>query len=287
MRKPWTSLLTILIVLPALAASTPAIRGTFALQGESAKAEGYLTARAIGSDLLVRRLNTWMTPLASAAAIRTYDVDMTKLLHMIIVSDDFSTFLHVHPVLGQDGHFLLDQRFPEEGLYHIYIDARPTGLGQQVFRFDLDLGASTAKGSRDLSERGTTAWAGPYVVRISTDTLAIGSESHLVIHILKDGKPAADLHPYLGALAHAVFLNAEDLSYVHAHPSALSAPEENGGATGAAMEMKPLLDSSSSSPDMQLHVALREPGTYKLWLQFRGGDQLYVATFILAVRATT
>jgi hypothetical protein len=26
------------------------------------------------------------------------------------------------------------------------------------------------------------------------------------IHIFKDGKPAGDLHPYLGALAHAVFL---------------------------------------------------------------------------------
>jgi hypothetical protein len=287
MHKRWASLLAILIVLPGVAAGTLAIRGTFALQGQSVKAEGYLTAEEIGNDPLNRRLDTWMTPLASAAAIRTYDVDMTKLLHMIIVSDDFRTFLHVHPVLGQDGHFLLNQRFPDPGLYHIYIDARPTSFGQQVFRFDLDLEGSAAKASRDLSERGTTALAGPYLVRISSDTLVIESESHLVIHILKDGKPAADLHPYLGALAHAVFLNAGDLSYVHAHPLPILASGRNSGGIGTTMGMKPLPDSASSSPDMQLHVALREPGTYKLWLQFRGGNRLYVAAFVLTARATT
>ena len=164
-------------------------------------------------------------------------------------------------------------------MYHIYIDARPTSFGQQVFRFDLDLGGSAAEASRALGERGTTALAGPYLVRISSDTLAIGRESHLVIHILKDGRPAADLHPYLGALAHAVFLNAEDLSYVHAHPLPVSVSGEKSGTPGA-MEMKALPDSASSSPDMQLHMALHEPGTYKLWLQFRGGNRLYVATFV-------
>ncbi|MGC1335303.1 MAG: hypothetical protein WA812_07975 [Candidatus Cybelea sp.] len=287
MKKPWAPLVAILLVLPALTAANPAIRGTFALQGQSPKAEGYLTAGELSSDPLNRRLDTWMTPLGSGVAIRTYDVDMTKLLHMIIVSDDFRTFLHVHPVLGPSGHFLLNQRFPDQGLYHIYIDARPTGFGQQVFRFDLGLGGAAARASRDLGERGTTTRAGPYFVSISTDTLAIGSESHLVIHILKDGKPASDLHPYLGALAHAVFLNAGDLSYVHAHPLPLSASGEKSGPTGTAMGMKPLPDSASSSPNMRLHVALREPGTYKLWLQFRGGNGLYVATFVLTARTTT
>ncbi|MGA8384081.1 MAG: hypothetical protein WB687_02220, partial [Candidatus Cybelea sp.] len=126
MQKPWAPLVTILLVLPALTAANPAIRGTFALQGQSPKAEGYLIAGELSNDQLNRRLDTWMTPLGSGAAIRTYDVDMTKLLHMIIVSDDFRTFLHVHPVLGPSGHFLLNQRFPDQVLYHIYIDARPT-----------------------------------------------------------------------------------------------------------------------------------------------------------------
>jgi len=40
-------------------------------------------------------------------------------------------------------------------------------------------------------------------------------------------------------------------------------------------------DSASSPPDMVLHVSVKEPGTYKLWLQFRGGNQLYIAPFVL------
>jgi hypothetical protein len=32
---------------------------------------------------------------------------------------------------------------------------------------------------------------------------------------------------------------------------------------------------------MVLHVSVKEPGTYKLWLQFRGGSQLYIAPFVL------
>ena len=49
----------------------------------------------------------------------------------------------------------------------------------------------------------------------------------------------------------------------------------------AGMEMPSLPDSASVSPDMALHVTVREAGTYKLWLQFRGGATLYVAPFVL------
>jgi hypothetical protein len=33
-----------------------------------------------------------------------------------------------------------------------------------------------------------------------------------------------------------------------------------------------------------LHATLRKPGEYKLWLQFRGGDALYVAPFVVIGR---
>jgi hypothetical protein len=46
--------------------------------------------------------------------------------------------------------------------------------------------------------------------------------------------------------------------------------------------MPDLPDSASVSGDMMLHIALREAGTYKLWLQFRGaGDKLYIAEFTI------
>ncbi|MBD5636030.1 MAG: hypothetical protein IAI49_16295, partial [Candidatus Eremiobacteraeota bacterium] len=54
------------------------------------------------------------------------------------------------------------------------------------------------------------------------------------------------------------------------------------GAGGAAAT--PLPENAPSSPDMLLHVAVHEPGTYELWLQFRGGGALEVAPFLLHAR---
>jgi hypothetical protein len=46
--------------------------------------------------------------------------------------------------------------------------------------------------------------------------------------------------------------------------------------------MPELPDGASVSGEMMLHIALWEPGTYKLWLQFRGAnDKLYVAEFTI------
>jgi hypothetical protein len=39
-----------------------------------------------------------------------------------------------------------------------------------------------------------------------------------------------------------------------------------------------------SSRDMMIDVELHEPGTYKLWLQLRGGGQLYIAPFVLTAQ---
>jgi hypothetical protein len=114
----------------------------------------------------------------------------------------------------------------------------------------------------------------------------------VIVHIRKSGKPAHDLHPYLGALAHAVLLDTKDLSYVHVHPMPLGSGSmgsmpgmEMSNMSGmGGMDMTPLPDSATSSPDMELHLHLRDAGTYKLWLQFRGGTSLYFAPF--AITAT-
>ncbi len=288
-RTFWMAALS--LAFPLVAGAAAPLLGRFALQGGTPHVEGYLLATQTGSNSLNRHLDTWMTRNGSATAIRSYQIDMTKYLHMIAISDDFRVFLHVHPILGHDGHFLLDQSFPSPGLYHIYVDAHPERFGQQVFRFEVNLGGPASPVARDLGETRPASEVGPYTVRISSNSLSTKNESRIVVHILKNGKPATDLHPYLGALAHAVFINAEDLSYVHAHPMQLSASNTDANGKMAMMTspenmtMRTSLPPSAiSSPNMLLHVALREPGTYKLWLQFRGGSNLYVAPFVLSAR---
>jgi hypothetical protein len=100
----------------------------------------------------------------------------------------------------------------------------------------------------------------------------------LVATIAKGGKPATDLQPYLGGAAHAVFIGATDDSYVHVHPMAGTDMSPMSMDMG---EMKDLPDSAKVNPAMMLHVVAPKAGRYKLWFQFRGGGQLYVAPFVL------
>jgi len=44
---------------------------------------------------------------------------------------------------------------------------------------------------------------------------AAGQEAQLTLHLLRDKKPAPDLAPFLGVAAHAAFIDASDLTYIH------------------------------------------------------------------------
>ena len=261
------------ILASAGAAKTTNVAGSFALQGGAEETRAYLNGNRF-----------WMTTMTGRAPIRSYDVDMTKYLHAIVISDDFRQFSHVHPSLGAGGSFDFANLLPRGGSgYHLYTDATPRGIGQQVFRFDLG-DRKSPEPALDLSETATSAHVGPYVVRID-GSLNSGASSILTIYVTKSGKPALDLHPYLGALAHAVFIDARDLTYVHVHPMQIDASGMHMDMPEQDMDAMPALrDGSISAPDMMLHVRLSEAGTYKLWLQFRGGNQIYVAPFVLQAR---
>lgn len=284
-RRELFAWLMVVLALPAAAAFASSIPGSFALQGGAPGAQATLQMTARGTAETSQHLDFSMTRGPGEAALRSYQTELTKKLHVIIVNDDLSVFQHVHPHLLANGHFVLDERFPGPGRYHIYADATPAGLEQQVFRFDVNLGARAGEHVRTLAPAGPQVAAGPYVVTLSSTHLTVNRPERIDIHISRQGKPARDLHPYLGVAAHAVMVQADDLSYVHAHSMA----EKSGGAMGG-MDMgeaapAPAAGTSgmkaSVGPDSMLHIMLREPGKYRLWLQFEGADGLYVAPFVV------
>jgi len=263
------------------------LAGTFALSGAVATTSATLVAQPLPRDPLDVRLDIVLRRAAGGSVVRRYDVDMTKLLHLVIVSDDFKTFLHVHPRLGNDGRFTLLQRFPRPALYHAYADTTPHGLGHQVFRFDLSVSGGRLAHARALAPTGPRVRAGPYTVVLDRVRLRAGADNHVIVRVLAGATPAPDLHPYLGALAHAVLLSGATLSYAHVHPVALRAgasPTPRAAMPGMdmpGMDMPALATGTHVDPDMLLNVGVGRPGPYKLWLQFQGGNRIYVAPFTL------
>ena len=272
-------LLSAFLLLNPISSRALTLKGDASLQGYPIQTEGFLKATPMPGNSLDQHLDIWMTLPKSMTPIKQFQVEMTKKVHVVIVSDDFKTFLHIHPTLTPSGHFLITQQFPTPGTYFVYADALPNDMNHQVFRFKINVGHPSLPSPRDLPKTGMGVETGPYEVDLSTVRIHSGRMEMVDVQVLENGKPATDLHPYLGAPAHAVFLNANDLSYVHVHPM-------GADMMNTSMDMsKPMPELPENAPvssDMMLHIALREAGTYKLWLQFRGaGDKLYVAAFTI------
>jgi cytochrome oxidase Cu insertion factor (SCO1/SenC/PrrC family) len=263
----------------ALGSSKPKVATTFSEQSASAGSrpfQGRLTLVGAG---LQRRLDLLEFDRSPSDPFRSYDIDMTKLVHLIVVSDDLLDFQHLHPVLGADGHFRLTIAFPRATTYHLYADATPTGRANGVIRFDVPIGHETSA-SRPSSVSSDEAHAGPYVVRVSAVHVAARQDVPLLFSIQHGGLPATDLHPYLGAYAHVIAIGVSDLSYQHAHPMTPGMMD-----MGESAQMAAPLDPSATVPaTMTVHVRFPRSGLFRIWIQFRGGSSVFAAPFVVEAR---
>jgi hypothetical protein len=225
-------------------------------------------------------LDAW--EVRDGRTVTAYDIDMTKIMHMIVVSDDLTDFAHVHPELGHNGHLTIDLPLPQRpGGYHVYIDGRPSGVGRQVFRFDLP--SPIAPIARVPHAAGDAVNVGPYTVKISPTKIPIGEIATVSVSILKNGRPANDLHPYLGVMAHGVFIGMKNLAYMHAHGMSAAmldmAADDCGDSMMAAMTPMPPNLNIGNSFDVEILAPSEQP--YNFWLQFVGGKTVYTAPFLV------
>lgn len=252
--------------------------GTFALLGGSPQIVSKLWADPGPGENTTLKVRQFQR---TGAPILGYQIDMQRLMHLVVVRDDFAMFAHLHPEFDTTtGTFR--QSFEEEPhhRYYVYADTTPNGIGQQVFRFTL--GASSAQGSPvvDTTPKATAA-APPYSVTLGAAEIAARRPQMLTISVFEGGKPARDLGTYLGAAAHAVLINTQTLTYVHLHPTVRGAPSM-AMASGSGMNMGA---AAAAGPLMEMSLPALPAAPYKLWLQFRGvGDGIYTAPFTLLVR---
>ncbi|MBK3437507.1 hypothetical protein [Pseudomonas sp. MF7448] len=261
--------------MPSMAAQE-SIKGTFALPGESEKAVGALIVNETGP--LTRELSIAFTDKATGQPIVQFDEELTQRLHVLATDSHFTSFIHEHAAkLGADGRFKVAMKFPRPGTYYVYADAVPSGLGQQVVRFEVPVqgGSDAVAQAPAKPEQGSD---GPYTVKLDTSALRAGSESMMSLTVLKDGKPAQDLDTYLDVAAHAVLVSTDELDYVHAHAMAAQAAHGGHGDHG---------DPGAVSAQLMLHAKPAHAGPYALWIQFKGGDKIRTVPFLVTVPAAS
>jgi len=299
--------------LPLAAHAAETLTGAYALPDGRPKVGATLVATPGRSG--VEMLDIAMTQLGKQHPVAKYDTELSKQLHVIAISSDFRTFVHEHADRpAANGHFRVAVPLPHPGLYHVYAGGVPSGIGQQVMRFELNVGGAPAQpppATPAPSPSPFEAADGRYTARFDPFELRAGQESQLSLHLSRDGKPAPDVTPFLGVAAHAVFIGAADLTYVHVHVHATPAAAPDTGGTGASMQRDlagtaaaapaghqsmagmempdgdamppPLRAGAQVPPDLTLHVLAPKAGTYLLWIQFTAGGKVQTVPFVVAV----
>ncbi|AGH47737.1 hypothetical protein SKP52_20355 [Sphingopyxis fribergensis] len=266
---------------PSFAAEAP-LSGAFALPGITEKVTAELTVRETGP--LARELVIAFTDKMTGQPVTQFDEELARELHLLATDSAFSTFVHEHPEKpGPDGRFRIEVRFPKAGLYHVYADVMPKGLGQQVVRFDVPVDVEkTPVAQQSPPVAAAEGSDGPYSIELDAAALRAGAENMIALTILKDGRPATDLGLYLGVPAHAVFVSTDDLGYVHAHAMA-DAPKGGHHAHGQHAHGSHADPGAAIPAKLMLHAAPPRAGRYALWIQFMGGGEVRTVPFVVTV----
>lgn len=272
----WTSILSVFIIALLGVHLSNTVNEASAHTGED---DGYqpvveldLSDVEVGQpvDLTLRLFQPdGVTPLVSLDEVHT------KLLHLILVSQDLSQFLHVHPAYQGEGVFLLDDlALPNDDNYTAFADFTPTNRSQEVVRMVLSQ-PDAAPLAPELAVSASEVITGPLKISVDVpESLSAGIEQSLVFHVndAETGEAVDTLDEYLGAAGHLVIIDQSGEIYLHTHP----AEHEMDDMGSMAME-------AHYGPDLEFVTQFPGTGLYKMWLQVQYEGEIYTAPFVVNI----
>ncbi|MBA3443086.1 MAG: hypothetical protein H0T92_24845, partial [Pyrinomonadaceae bacterium] len=263
----------------------PAFRAAFATEPAEAKAGEPVTLSFTVKD-------------AKGAPVRDLQVVHEKPMHLLVISSDLAEFYHLHPEPHPDGTYRVRHTFPSGGAYKLYADFTPPGGDQIVDQHNLMVAGDERPRTPLVEDKTQTKRADSLRVTMRPDKpLRAGNEVMLNFAIAdaKTGKPATDLQPYLGALAHFVIISEDTTDFLHAHPmtrdemSDMSGMQGHGDDHGSTphshdpAELKQKAQAQVSQSEVAAHTIFPRAGLYKVWAQFKRSGQVITVLYVVHV----
>lgn len=187
---------------------------------------------------------------ADGETVRAFETEQARRMHLIVVRRDLRRYQHLHPVQRPGGAWTIAVTLPDAGVYRAFADFRTAG---EQHTLGVDLFAAGDFRPLELPTAAALARVDGYDVTVHEHD----GESGFTVR--RDGRVVEDLQPYLGARGHLVVLRAGDLAYQHVHPTA------------------------ASPPQVAFHTGTAQPGSYRLFLQFRHRGRVHTAAFTRVV----
>ena len=213
-------------------------------------------------------VNLIMTPKKkdNAAEQVALDVEHTKKIHLIAVSEDLGWFDHIHPELNADGSYSVKEKFPTAGKYTLFADYKPSGGNHTVDVLNVVVAGTAPVAKKYNADKLTGAGGDGFSVNLSPEggKFLTNMPMHINGVMMQNGKEVDvnTLEDYLGAKAHMVVVGLADKKYLHVHPSV------DGGK-------------------FDLHTTFDKPGVYRGWIQYQSKGKVYTSDFVFNVAEGT
>lgn len=183
--------------------------------------------------------------------------------HLIIVNSQLNSFEHLHPEYDGNGNYFLDVVFQQSGSYILFADFQAEGFAPQTNKINVVVKGNVQQPAANAAQKLTDSTDGLSLTIEATAPFVAGAETMIPLSVTKDGTAivAADITPYLGAVAHMILIGQQDKEFLHIHPM-----------------------SDNKFPIIG-HTVFPKADTYRMWVQFQTHGTLHTASFILEVKS--
>ncbi|KRE99903.1 hypothetical protein ASG89_27305 [Paenibacillus sp. Soil766] len=196
--------------------------------------------------------------------VTDYQVNHEKLLHLIIVNHNLSSFQHIHPAYQGNGKFTVSASFDAGGDYKLIADFIPTGGSSTTLSQWVKVAGKEAEHTVLKADAKLRQEVSGKAVELSLSSTKPKEDVTLTFTIrdAQTNKEITNLQPYLGAVGHVVILSADAEQYIHVHP----------------------LAEKATGPVAKFATSFPEAGIYKLWGQFQHNGEVFTVPFVVEVK---
>ena len=213
------------------------------------------------------------------------EVEHEKIVHVIVINDDFTIFSHIHPEdsklttneMKNNGLFAINYTFAKSGRYVVGINfAANSNDYTKTFYVDVS-GTKKENPKKDLSTKNIF---GNYTVHLSYSKITAGKPVALKYYFENGNRPLEDMEPYLGAAMHVVIVKDDLTDFMHTHAMAGMDGMMN---MNMPMTMHEMEVPSKFGPNLEVDAEFPEKGLYHIFSEFRHKGKVVLTHFMVEV----
>jgi hypothetical protein len=237
--------------------------------------------------------------------------DHGKMMHLFLVREPMSVFVHLHPRRENDSVFSAIMPPVPPGRYIAFGDIVLETGAEYTVSTDVEVPGAIADASSDPDDSwlvdtfGVPARAGA-LAHLNTnmdlrwdsaDTLVAGRDVNLAFTVVNRRGQVTPIQPYLGMAAHGVIIREDASVFVHLHPmgtvtmaSQQAFAQRDVGDTTDAGRLRPIRGMDMASPKVTMDgtfsfpYAFPKAGRYRMWVQVKLAGHVETADFEVTVK---